>query len=48
VTDTAAIGAVIFQPPATAIPKQPATGYQDGGWQEHYFEPMKRYFGEDR
>ena len=20
-------------------------GYQDGGWQEHYFEPMKRYFG---
>jgi activator of HSP90 ATPase len=20
------------------------TGYQDGGWQEHYFEPMKRYF----
>ena len=21
------------------------TGYQDGGWQEHYFEPMKRYFG---
>ena len=24
------------------------TGYQDGGWQEHYFEPMKRYFGEHR
>ena len=22
------------------------TGYQDGGWQEHYFEPMKRYFSE--
>jgi activator of HSP90 ATPase len=21
------------------------TGYQNGGWQEHYFEPMKRYFG---
>ena len=21
------------------------TGYQSGGWQEHYFEPMKRYFG---
>lgn len=21
------------------------TGYQDGGWQEHYLEPMKRYFG---
>jgi activator of HSP90 ATPase len=21
------------------------TGYQDGGWQDHYFEPMKRYFG---
>jgi activator of HSP90 ATPase len=20
-------------------------GYQAGGWQEHYFEPMKRYFG---
>ena len=20
------------------------TGYRDGGWQEHYFEPMKRYF----
>src|SRR5271169_236396 len=20
------------------------TGYQDGGWQDHYFEPMKRYF----
>lgn len=20
------------------------TGYQNGGWQEHYFEPMKRYF----
>jgi len=19
-------------------------GYQNGGWQEHYFEPMKRYF----
>jgi activator of HSP90 ATPase len=19
-------------------------GYQDGGWREHYFEPMKRYF----
>jgi activator of HSP90 ATPase len=19
-------------------------GYQDGGWQDHYFEPMKRYF----
>jgi activator of HSP90 ATPase len=24
------------------------TGYQNGGWQEHYFEPMKRYFGEAR
>jgi len=21
------------------------TGYQDGGWQQHYFEPMKQYFG---
>jgi activator of HSP90 ATPase len=21
------------------------TGYQDGGWQDHYFEPMKRWFG---
>jgi activator of HSP90 ATPase len=21
------------------------TGYQNGGWQEHYFKPMKRYFG---
>jgi uncharacterized protein YndB with AHSA1/START domain len=20
------------------------TGYQDGGWQQHYFEPMKQYF----
>ncbi len=20
-------------------------GYQDGGWQDHYFEPMKRWFG---
>ncbi len=20
------------------------SGYQNGGWQEHYFEPMKRYF----
>jgi activator of HSP90 ATPase len=20
------------------------TGYRDGGWQEHYFEPMKQYF----
>lgn len=20
------------------------TGYQNGGWQQHYFEPMKRYF----
>jgi uncharacterized protein YndB with AHSA1/START domain len=20
------------------------TGYQDGGWQDHYFEPMKRWF----
>jgi activator of HSP90 ATPase len=24
------------------------TGYQSGGWQEHYFEPMKRYFGAKR
>jgi activator of HSP90 ATPase len=24
------------------------TGYQHGGWQEHYFEPMKRYFAEKR
>jgi activator of HSP90 ATPase len=24
------------------------TGYKDGGWQEHYFEPMKRYFGAKR
>ncbi len=24
------------------------TGYQNGGWQEHYFEPMKRYFGGKR
>ena len=23
----------------------PAT-YQNGGWQEHYFEPMKRYFAD--
>ena len=21
------------------------TGYEDGGWQEHYFDPMKRHFG---
>jgi activator of HSP90 ATPase len=21
------------------------TSYQDGGWQTHYFEPMKKYFG---
>ena len=21
------------------------TGYQDGGWQENYFDPMKRHFG---
>ena len=21
------------------------TGYEDGGWREHYFEPMKRHFG---
>ena len=21
------------------------TGYQDGGWQDHYFEPMQRWFG---
>jgi len=21
------------------------TGYQNGGWQEHYFEPIKRHFG---
>jgi uncharacterized protein YndB with AHSA1/START domain len=21
------------------------SGYQDGGWQQHYFEPMKQYFG---
>ena len=20
-------------------------GYQEGGWQQHYFEPMKQYFG---
>ncbi|HTB45485.1 MAG TPA: SRPBCC domain-containing protein [Acetobacteraceae bacterium] len=20
------------------------TGYQDGGWQDHYFQPMKRWF----
>jgi uncharacterized protein YndB with AHSA1/START domain len=20
------------------------TGYEDGGWQENYFDPMKRYF----
>lgn len=20
------------------------TGYQDGGWQQHYFDPMKQYF----
>ncbi len=20
------------------------TGYEQGGWQEHYFEPMKKYF----
>ena len=24
------------------------TGYQHGGWQEHYFEPMKRYFAVKR
>jgi activator of HSP90 ATPase len=24
------------------------TGYQNGGWQEHYFEPMKRYFAVKR
>ena len=23
-------------------------GYQDGGWQQHYFEPMKQYFSEAR
>ena len=22
------------------------TGYLNGGWQEHYFEPMKRYFAD--
>ena len=22
------------------------TGYQDGGWQQHYFDPMKQYFSE--
>ena len=21
-------------------------GYQDGGWQQHYFEPMKQYFAD--
>jgi uncharacterized protein YndB with AHSA1/START domain len=21
------------------------TSYEKGGWQEHYFEPMKKYFG---
>ena len=24
------------------------TGYQNGGWQEHYFGPMKRYFAVKR
>ena len=24
------------------------TGYQDGGWQQHYFEPMKQYFNNAR
>jgi activator of HSP90 ATPase len=24
------------------------TGYQDRGWQEPYYEPMKRYFGGQR
>jgi activator of HSP90 ATPase len=24
------------------------TGYQDGGWQQHYFEPMKQYFSAAR
>jgi activator of HSP90 ATPase len=24
------------------------TGYQAGGWQEHYFEPMKSHFGGKR
>jgi activator of HSP90 ATPase len=24
------------------------TGYQDGGWQQHYFEPMKQYFSDAR
>jgi uncharacterized protein YndB with AHSA1/START domain len=23
-------------------------GYQDGGWQQHYFEPMKQYFSDAR
>jgi activator of HSP90 ATPase len=23
-------------------------GYENGGWQEHYFEPMKRFFGKPR
>ena len=23
-------------------------GYQDGGWQQHYFDPMKQYFSEAR
>ena len=23
-------------------------GYQDGGWQQHYFEPMKQYFSATR
>ena len=23
-------------------------GYQDGGWQQHYFEPMKQYFSNAR
>jgi uncharacterized protein YndB with AHSA1/START domain len=23
-------------------------GYQDGGWQQHYFEPMKQYFSDGR
>jgi len=21
------------------------TGYQNGGWETHYFQPMKKYFG---
>ena len=24
------------------------TGYQDGGWQQHYFDPMKQYFSAAR